>query len=179
MDNDIADLLNKSDAFTEESEEALGEDFLEDDEVKRQFEHLKLQKAKQLLKEQAIAKAMPAVPPPGQCAGSSSRARDSQAGEPVQGRRIRVFRPVEATGPTVEEARKMLPPGFSLSKDTSRENRWRMRAKGVDKDRSKSFGRGSGLDEYQSLVVLLEWAWRRHFELAGESCPFAFESVAQ
>lgn len=105
---------------------------------------------------------------------SSSKVASSGGGGP----KPRHFVAMPCRGPSLEDAKQWLPPGATLSKDCVRENRWRIRFKPLGGEKSKSFGRHSSTNEWESLVVLLQQAWRAHERVSGEACPFSFECSA-
>lgn len=86
---------------------------------------------------------------------------------------------VVADGLSPQRAREYLPPGFALSKDTARENRWTLRSKllGGSGSKSKSFGKRSSTTDWQAMCLLLVCAWRLHTEATGEQCPFDFDGL--
>ena len=86
--------------------------------------------------------------------------------------------PVPTTGVTVDEAKALLPPGFSISKDEERENRWRMRADGdYVGPKSKGFGKGTGLTDFEALRFLVQLAWRHQDRKHGTPCPWTWDET--
>lgn len=95
-------------------------------------------------------------------------------------RQGRKFVPVPATGYTAEQAKVWTPPSCSITKDTRRENRWRVRAPYLPgaHEKTKSYGRLSGTDDFAAMRFLLEYAWQQYTRLTGEECPFRFADIS-
>ena len=87
----------------------------------------------------------------------------------------RKFVPVAPTGMTASEAAKFLPASARLSKDTTRENRWRLRSKLIGCERTKSYGKRSRTTDREAMIYLIQLAWAAEFRASGQSCPFDFE----
>ena len=91
--------------------------------------------------------------------------------------RQRVFVPVVSGGISAEMAKAYAPPHVRLYKDISRENRWRMYSPVIGRERTKSFGRRSQLDDWGAMTHLLLLAWQSHFQSTGEECPWEFQRL--
>ena len=91
-----------------------------------------------------------------------------------------VFCPVAANGLSLEEVWSYLPPGYSFSKDTSRENRWILRRKalGGAGAKSKSYGPRSACSDFKAMCFWLTYAWRKYEAPTGTPCPWQFETGA-
>lgn len=100
-------------------------------------------------------------------AASSGAPSASSASPPV-----RRFVAAVADGLSRDEGNALLPPGYVFSKDSVRENRWRLRSKSMAGDKSKSFGRGSQSNDWEAMCFLVQYAWRHHGRLTGEQRPF-------
>lgn len=153
-------LLSNTDLFKPHMQEAMEED-LEDEQVHAQFEELKKRKVAQAAREAAARTPAPA--PKRTSAASSSSS--SQAPHAPKARR---FVPVPATGMSAPEARGFLPPQCSLSKDTTRENRWRLRMRFLEKEVTKAYGRNSSHDDHGAPV----FPWKEWQRYSGDACPF-------
>lgn len=126
--------------------------------------------------EEAAAR-MPAAP--ASASASSSSARPVVAAAPSKPRR---FVPAEADGYSAAEAAQFLPPGATITKDSTRENRWRVRASflsnlGSGCERSKSFGRGSKLTDFEAMLFCLQLVWRSYLLRHGGQCPFKWDDM--
>lgn len=170
--------LPVDDALTVDMLAVLENDIADDDAgIRAQIEKLRevalRQAAARQQKVEEVNKAAHAMAAQAASSGSGS----SGVGAPPVGPRPRRFVPVPTSGPTAEEARVWLPEGFRVSKDSQRENRWRVRGPSLVGERSKSFGRGSSLTEWEALAFLLEVAWRSHSQATGEQCPWSFEGL--
>eukprot|EP00971_Amphidinium_carterae_P339143 6476776-Amphidinium_carterae.2 len=89
----------------------------------------------------------------------------------------RVFHPVPATGISAAAANKLLPPGAKLSKDTSRENRWRLRCKSLGSERTKAYGAKSPLDDRGAMIFLIKLSWAAYTRKSGVECPHTFDEM--
>lgn len=77
------------------------------------------------------------------------------------GKRERKFMPLKTTGYTRQEAQAFCPPQCKLAKDL-RENRWKVDAPYMASSKRKSYGRGTGLSDYDALKAVLLHTWREH-----------------
>jgi hypothetical protein len=175
VDCEVAELLARTELFEKDLaaiwEKDEGEEDIED--IEQQFNELRREREKKLSEREANLKAMRdalAGFAPHSHGGGSAGSGSAEGSGPG-----RKFIPVPEAGPTLEVARAYVPPGFSLSKDTIRENRWRLRGKLLEGERSRSYGPRSD-SEWGALVVLLQMAWRLHERKTGEACPFEFGS---
>lgn len=93
--------------------------------------------------------------------------------------RGRTFVPVPCTGYTAEEAKRWAPPGCSISKETTRENRWRARAKFLPgaHEKTKSYGMNSSTDDFGAMRFLLDFCWVHYERISGQKCPFTFAEL--
>ena len=89
----------------------------------------------------------------------------------------RRFVPAVAGGISAEQAKQYLPRGARISKDTVRENRWRMFSPRVGMERTKAFGKRSLLDDWGAMTHLLLLAWQAEFKATGEACPWDFQEL--
>jgi hypothetical protein len=106
--------------------------------------------------------------------GDGAPPPDALAVAPERRVRVRRWVPAVADGLSVAEALEFAPPLAKMTKDSIRENRWRIRAPYMN-ERSKSFGRGSGLSDWAAMTFLLRLAWRRYTEVYGVECPFQLD----
>lgn len=159
-------LLQQTDIFKEYMRDSIDEEDLEDAKIAEQFNELRHRKQEQHRREAAARAATVRL-----AGGGSSNGAQGSGERPTVGRR---FVPVPATGYLVETARGWLPPECSLSKDTTRENRWRLRMRFLPKEITKSYGRNSDVDDYGAMVYLLMISWREWTKHSGESCPIDF-----
>lgn len=67
-------------------------------------------------------------------------------------------------------------PICKIAKDL-RENRWKVEASFMSSSKSKSYGRDTGLSDYEALKTVLLHAWREHRMAYGgdEALPIEFE----
>ena len=89
----------------------------------------------------------------------------------------RTFVAVQPGGITAEEAKQFLPKGVRIYKDTSRENRWRMFSPHIGKERTKSYGRRSAVDDWGAMTHLILLAWQAERQRSGVECPFQFQEL--
>ena len=167
-------LLKKADIFEAYMSE-LVETELDDenDDVKEQWQMLKRQHAaaqkRAQTRQEELIKSLARM-------SADSDAPDAAPDAPRPRRFI--ARPTKG-GFSQAEASRLLPPSFVLYKDDRRENRWRLRGAALGgKEKSKSWGPNSHVDEFGALVHLLLLAWREHSDQTGEPCPFDFEGAA-
>lgn len=105
---------------------------------------------------------------PKRVGGASSSAAGSSSAPP----KARRFVAAVVDGLSLDEGNALLPTGYVFSKDTVRENRWRLRSKAMVGEKSKSFGKGSRTDDWAAMCFLVQYAWRHHYRLTGEQRPF-------
>ena len=88
--------------------------------------------------------------------------------------RRRKFYPLVTDGWTQAKAKEHLPQGcgYGVTKDT-KENRWRCRGRGMA-EISRSYGKGSGITDWEAMVTVLNYVWAHHIRLNGGECPFVF-----
>lgn len=123
----------------------LAEDEDEDSDVERQLDELREQRERKLARqEKQVQEAVRA----GRAMGIACASASPGAADPAAGPRPRRFVPIPERGPSLEEGRRFLPAGFALSKDTRRDNRWRIRGPGFS-EKTKSFGPMSGRSEWE------------------------------
>ena len=111
---------------------------------------------------------------------ASSSAAGGHGGAPAASgapARVRRWVPAAADGFDVPTAEQWVPPLCKLSKDGLRENRWRVRAPWLAGERSKSFGTGTGLSDYEAMVFVIRLAWAGYCVDHPGSCPWEFEDA--
>lgn len=168
------DLLQQSDLCKPELKGTMDDECDDDRGVQQQWEDLKKARRRQAQRRAAKLDEVRAATVPASSAGAASPGGSSIG----HNGKHRQFVPVPERGPTVQVARRYLPEGFTLSKDTARENRCRLRGALPSGERSRSFGRGSQMTNWSPLVVLLELAWHEHTAATGDHCPWQFAGMA-
>ena len=78
----------------------------------------------------------------------------------------------EGRGLTQPEAKKLTPPGSSLSKDTKRHHRWQLTAPYMPISRSSSFIPDCRQIENEHLLIVLREGWKCREDAYGEKCPW-------
>eukprot|EP00971_Amphidinium_carterae_P349749 6491200-Amphidinium_carterae.1 len=138
------------------------------EELKRQRDQLDMD-AETLQKFLADWMSVRAVPK-----GHSESAESSGSGSAVG----RKFMPLRTEGYSAEELKTWLPVGSSMTKDC-RENRWRLRCEHLpgSGDKSRSFGRRSGVTDYDAMRLLLLQAWAATTAATGVERPFDIEEM--
>lgn len=159
------DLLRTTKLYDTDVMDALAAEFSDDEEVERQVRCLKEKREKAVRRN---AERLDKVWSSRTEGGASSSSSAPSAPRP------RSFVAAEANGISCAEAKRFLPDGFSLSKDDKRENRWRLRGKVMQGERSKSFGSRSDCCDWDAMVCMLQLAWREHSRVSGESMPWDF-----
>jgi len=97
------------------------------------------------------------------------------------GRKPRKFNPRRAHGYSRDAAADLVPPGCKITKDM-KENRWKISAPWMATTKSKSWGTGTQLDDYDAMKFVILVAWSVYTEQTGEPCPHEFaqgDCVAQ
>lgn len=160
-------LLDTSHLFGDWANEAVVEsaEFAGEEDVAAQYELLKQKRQRHAEAEEQRLKALARIQP---------APADSETSGGVQARK---FYPLPPQGLSQEEAQTLFPDSCRISKDDRRENRWRLRSKLLASERSKSFGKGSGLSVNEALLVLLQVAWRAEEQATGRACPWQFEDL--
>lgn len=148
--------------------DALDVEFSDDEVVEEQIKRLREQKAKAARQQAERVQAVEGL----RSSATSSSAAPKATGE----RAARKFVAVQGDGITAAAAKAYLPPDCALSKDDKRENRWRLRMKWSNAERSKSYGRRSECTDWEAMTFLIQLAWREHSRLTGHPCPFSFSS---
>ena len=82
-----------------------------------------------------------------------------------------------ADGYSQADAKHMLPPGTALRKDTT-ENRYRVPKNSFSIGYSKSYGSGTGLNDFQAMTQVLALAWQDCRRAHAVDCPCEFEELA-
>lgn len=166
--------------------ECLLQDGDDDGDVRLQLQDLEKVKQKILARRAQVAEEASAATRRMRAAKGATSSSDGAGGSAAGSvgpygapGRPRKFIPVPEVGPSVVVAMEYMPPGFSISEDIRRENRWRLRGPPsvIDGPKSKSFGRGSNRSEWQALVVLLEVVWQAHLRATGGRCRFDFAGL--
>lgn len=170
----LDDVLKQSKVFDLEPDWVVNAED-DDPELVQAYMKLRAQQAAAEAKAKQYSEAMETMK---QARGQGNRSAhaDGPDAKP-QGRK---FVPVPATGYNPTEALKWAPPGCSISKDTKRENRWRVRAKYLPggHEKTKSYGKNSSTDDYGAMRFLLEFCWQHYKRISGQECPFDFGDAA-
>ena len=93
----------------------------------------------------------------------------------------RKFSPRRAHGYSRDAAADLVPPGCKITKDM-KENRWKISAPWMATTKSKSWGTGTQLDDYDAMKFVILVAWSVYTEQTCEPCPHEFaqgDCVAQ
>lgn len=154
--------------------ELVEEEFEGDEELTEAVELIKDRFAKMLRKKAAAA--------PAHASGSTSGASGSRASAAAAGsggamgvadggpRRKQVV--VHATrGLTQNEGKAYMPPGWTLTKITTRDCGWQARSK-YSPSKYRSFNPSSVQADYDAFGFVLAIAWRLHTGRTGEQCPW-------
>ena len=129
-----------------------------DDDVRKQFEKLKAQHEAAQKRDQARRDKMALMQPEA----------------PTLAPKAKSLVTALMTGYTAKEASKWLPQYASLYKDSSRENRWRVRSK-FWPEKNYSYGKGSFVNDYGAMKLCILHAWKMEKERIGAECPFEFQ----
>lgn len=167
--NPLADKLFDSSGMLEKLLAEADDSDFEDDQLCDVQAELKELRAQRRARQRSEAQAAQAAAPAAAASSSSS------AGGP----RPRRFVARPAQGYSREQAQECCPPSCRISKDDRRENRWRIRAEylpvlGMGTGRSKSYGKGDTVSDYDAMVVVRTMAWRAYSLKYGGTCPFDF-----
>ena len=88
--------------------------------------------------------------------------------------RKRVFNPNDdTTGHSQKEANVWKPLGSGITND-AKENRWRVRSRFLDGDKSRSYGAQSEYSDFEAMILMLQVLWRAHTSNTGEQCAWEF-----
>jgi hypothetical protein len=140
------------------------------DEAIREHKAEVVPKAKSDVHRQSVFKAF-VKGLPGGVAGAGGGAAEAGGKKPP-----RKFVPKVADGYTKEGAQTLVPLGYRIHKDLE-ENRWRIMAPGGG-GKSKSYGTGTGLSDYDAMKTVILVVWADYTNLTGEACPWNFEAEA-
>lgn len=108
----------------------------------------------------------------------SARSHNPSSGSGGGGRPapMRKFNPKPGSGYSRSEALKLAPPKCSLWKD-EKENRWRCKAEYMPSGKSKSWGGGTSLDDFNAMKYVLRAAWEAYADATGEPIAVDFETA--
>ena len=70
------------------------------------------------------------------------------------------------------EAKVLVPPGFTISKEVTWHHRWKICGKRLGGRRSRTFPADDLAQERDILCELLRWAWATHKKVSDDECPW-------
>lgn len=142
------------------------EEFCDDVELIEEVAALKAKRAKAILAKELAAAEF-----------DKSKGAKAATSDALLPPRPRAFTTLPTSGVSQAAAKKFLPPGFGISKD-GKENRWRIRGNLLEDDeKSKSYGKGTGLTDGAAMEFVISVAWRAHIRKHGGECPWQLELV--
>lgn len=178
-DHDMsADLRESSPLFNKEFEGLLAEDAEEDDlgmsDLHREYEKHRdamNQKKKNDTSRQTLLRDIISKNEAARSHNPSSGSGGGRGSAPM-----RRFNPKPGSGYSRAEALKLAPPKCSLWKD-EKENRWRCKSEYMPSGKSKSWGGGTSLDDFNAMKYVLRAAWQAYAEATGEPITVDFETA--